>query len=539
MFLLDKNNFNNKAVMQGIGYCKDAIINSSTGFSQFLESGGKASDIIEGKYLIKYPFSEDSAIVETDDMGAELLFLYRHGDYWCLSTSLYQLALYIKNKKMPLTLKETDLALNFVQTSLFEQPINNNPVFEEVLLISSDDCVYIDRNYIEIKKKNKSENFYDIYHALPFFKKASYFICFYRDLVLEISKKYHVNLELSGGIDSRVLFAIFRDEVISNKIRVSTDKNRKNDYLIVQMLSKLYNFSLIPYKDNNIGKKDISTKYQLFKYGNIGISRTHKRPNSGSGIFPSLTFRVNGGGGGIGKLFYNENYMAYVNLIQKSKLNDVLKGKVINKFIKVLHKENYQDHPTGAMVELYSKYRMRYFAGRSWYYSLLGIIISPFNSRMFQSMILSKDLESFFKRDLEYIYKKNLIQLYLLYMLAPELVFITTDSVDKNFDIEDINLVKNLFENSDVVNEKESFEFVIYNARNQMESQSEINYSEPKNYDDLIYEDINKGFSLLERSGILTVDYLLELRRKIENKTLTRIEEGCLLHVTSLLLLAD
>ena len=523
--------------MLGVGYSPEAVITSSTGFDQFLKSGGKATDIVEGKYLIKYPISNSTVIIETDDMGAELLFLYRTSNYWCVSTSLYQLAVHIHSKKLPLTLKKIDLALNFIQTSLFEQPINTNPNFEEIILIESNKRLIASRDSIKIKSKNEIGLFHVKFQELPFAEKVTYFVGFFKKMISTISEKHDINLELSGGIDSRVLFSIFREDIVNKKIKISTDKNRENDYLIVEMLSKLYGFSLTSYEDNNVGKKDFLVKYKLFKYGNIGVSRTRKRPNAGSGIHASTTFRINGGRGGIGKLFYNDNYMAYVNLIKKSHLQDTLKSQVINEFIRVLHMESYQDHPARTMVNLYSKYRMRYFAGRSWYYSLLGIILSPFNSKMFELIISSNDLEEFFNKDIEYIYRKNLIQLYILYLLAPELAFVLTDSNNKDFDIEDISLIKELRVKQEGDIESDHFNFLLYDSEDTLLKMQDEPVYKLNSYDDLIYENIANGFSLLEKFEILNDSYLLELRGKLENKTLTRAEESSLLHVISLLVL--
>lgn len=151
----------------------------------------------------------------------------------------------------------------------------------------------------------------------------------------------------------------------------------------------------------------------------------------GGGIKPSSNFRINGGGGGIGKVFYNPNYKAYINLINKSHLKGDVKKQVINNFLLQLAEQEYEQGSAQAMVRLYTKYRLRYFAGRAWYYSLLGTLISPFNSNLFTLIMKSNDLEEFFNQDLENIYQKNLIQLYLLYVLEPKLCFFITDSKEK------------------------------------------------------------------------------------------------------------
>lgn len=282
MFLADINNITTDPLMLGVGYTDKAIISSTEGLIKFIGSGGNPFNLIEGKYLIKYQVKDSRTIIMTDNIGGELLFLYKQANCWCISTSLYQMAEYIKSIGMPLTVKKNDIALNFVQTSLFEQPLNTNPNFEEIRLVSQKQFVLVENQNISIKNKELgwvNTTFKDF----TFQQKLSYFIHYYRGIIRELLKHRPIDIELSGGIDSRVLFALFKSNVINQEILVSTDKNRVNDFSIVNMLSENYSFPLVSHDNPNKGRDDYLKKYLLFKYGNIGISRTHKRPNSGGG----------------------------------------------------------------------------------------------------------------------------------------------------------------------------------------------------------------------------------------------------------------
>src|SRR5690606_37988202 len=115
-----------------------------------------------------------------------------------------------------------------------------------------------------------------------------------------------------------------------------------------------------------------------------------------------------------------------------------------NDLSSTLNAFGYQDCAQQAMIDIYSKYRDRFFVGRAWYYALTGLVYAPMSSKLFKSINESPDIEEIFGRSRADILERNLIGLYILYVLDPGLPLIRFDERKKDFDLDDIKVVAEL-----------------------------------------------------------------------------------------------
>lgn len=505
----------------------------TAGLLDYVKKGNDPEHLSDGGYLMKYP-TLNGVRISVDRGGSELLFLYESSDYWCVSTSFMLLCEEVRFRKRELTLNTKVFSNFFIQTSLYEQPISDDLVFNEIKLVDQRFILEASERGVSFVLRDDSD--LESFKSLSYEDKLDFFSSYYKSLFKSLSVNSNVSLELSGGVDSRVMLSLCKPMVQENDIRVSTDKNRKEDFFIASSLSNIYGFTFDDKEPYNTGFNELSKKYLLFKYSTIGISRTNKRPNSHSGLESSSFIRLNGGGGEASKIFYNINSVAYENVLLKSGLTDDYKHMKINELRGVLESNGYNDDPVSAMVDIYTKYRNRFFAGRAWYYNLLGLIISPFSSIYFSELIKSEDLPNFFETSIGEVFKKNLIQLHLLLLSDPSLAIVCFDTKDKSFEVSDLLHVQSKL--SRCTSTK------LFNIQSFVDDEEECNSQYIKDceseggYESLIRSDISNNLDEVFTLGILDAAYIDEIRHKFENNKLSKAEELSLLNAASIVELA-
>lgn len=540
MFLLSsEENIDKQDLLEGIAYNKADLILYTEGLTAYKKEGGLCSELKSGRFIIKYR-DNNNIIIRTDEIGNELLFYYTNENFWCVSTSFLGLAWYLKDKGYKLTASKVELAKFFVKTSLFEQPYNNNLAIKEINILNAKSEIHVNAEE-GFRVFNREDNIQNINDS--FFESLNNFIDSSRSIIESFVVDFEVNLELSGGLDSRIVMGLALP--YKEKILISSDKNRTNDYIIAKSLSSLFDmkFREKPYRNN--GDKRIQDKWLLYKLANIGISRTVPVPNGASGTEFSKIVRLNGGGGGTTRVFYNTNCEAYYNLIKNSGFTIEMEIKLINDLKSTLDFFNYHEDPQHAMVNIYSEYRHRYFAGRAWYYSLFGIIFAPMSSKAFKSILDSPDIEEVFNCSKEEIKNRNLVILFILYILNKDLAIIRFDEESKDFSFEDMKKIEGvvgLYKNS-IFSSKKSHRYGDISNGSVLPPWSKkysINYNEnDKSYENFIYKDILGIVDKLEEINILNKEYLNKLMNQIDTKTLSKNDKLACLHIKTIIEATD
>ncbi|WP_324044009.1 asparagine synthase (glutamine-hydrolyzing) [Aeromonas dhakensis] len=538
MIIISSETNNNECdILDGVAFHKSGVVCYNNGLEEFKKHGGSCSELIQGRFFIKY-CDGDNTIIRTDEDGKELVFYYSDGDFWCVSTSFLGMLWFLKEKGMHLTASKLELAKFFVNTSLFEQPYNHNLPIKEIKLLDAGSEINITKNSFEIKKIEARETF----KSGRFFDLVSDFIKESRITIGGLVGNFDVDLELSGGVDSRIVLGLALP--YKDKIKVSSDKSgkgREDDYIIAKAMSYNYNIELGDNKLKNYGSNDISSKWALYKLGCIGVSRTNPRPNSASGTKFSKRVRLNGGGGENSRVFYNSNIQAYFNVINKTNLADEVKSKLIIDLTSALDFYGYKSSPQKAMVDIYSAYRQRYFSGRAWYYSLLGLVYAPMAGKSFSSIMTASDIEDVFGCDINQILERNLILLFILNALDPMLPFIRFDNDKKNFPLSDIRMIQEIsqdFKRHAGSNENNSNTYGEISDRVVLPCYlSELaTYEKSDNdYMSMFDEDIAGVVDVLGGLNILSPEYLDTLKLGINNDSLDVKEKLPLLHIAEIL----
>lgn len=541
MFFLSSNSSSDIGdVLEGVVYHSDGLVFYSSGLKNYKESGGDIESLQAGRFVLKYK-KNNNEIIRADRDGNELIFYYSSADFWCVSSSYLALVVYLKKNKIPVVVSKLELSKIFIQTSLFEQPFTDKFSVKGVSLLGRNEEIVISGSCLSVlKREERVER-----KELGVVDRVVGFIKNSRAIINNLISSGDVDLELSGGVDSRIVLGLALP--YKEKIYISSDRNRKNDYLVANFIANFFGIEIRYNSGKNYGVNEVEDKWILYKLASIGVSRTNPGPNSGSGTRFSKLVRLNGAGGGSGKVFYNVNANAYLSLIDKSSLKEEQKDKLKEDFLIALRKVGFDSSPQQAMVKIYADYRQRLFAGRAWYGSLLGVIYSPMNDVGFQSILNAPDICDIFESDLNDILERNLLSLFVLCLLDDSLPLIRFDQKNKDFEVEDIRFMGEISKQYKMlVSEEGQQRGRIYgDVRSDVvcpEWLTEYFYQNKIDgglYDDFLYKDIEGLVDMLSGLDIVERCFLEKLKIRILNKELGRSERLMCLHLAEILKVAD
>lgn len=524
-------------ILEGVAYIDSDVICYTHGLGSFKAGGGSLDKIVKGKFFLKYLDGNDT-IIRTDEDGNELVFYYSTADFWCVSTSFFGMANYLSKRGCQLTASKKELAKLFVSTSLFEQPYSESLAISEIQLLEANCKIVISGGVFNVCACESPST----RGSSGFFDRVTNFINESRSAIAGLSGSFEVDLELSGGIDSRVVLGLALP--YSDGVKITSDNSRKeraDDFLIATLLSENYKIKMSPPRPKSYGSTDLVSKWSLFKLGCIGVSRTNLKPNSGSGTKYSCVVRLNGGGGESNRVYYNTNSQAYYNVIDRAPLDEAYKSILKKDLCDTLEKHGYAESPQQAMVSIYKGFRQRYFAGRAWYYSLLGLVYSPMASKCFGELCESPDLEKVFGCDLDEILDRNLIILFILYILDPALAIIRFDEDKKNFRLEDIRRIQGIaatFDRSGINITPQSLAFGSVSQREVLPKWADesLRYEgKGLSYESMIDEDIKNVVGSISSMGILSQKFLQDLSEGMTAGKLDPRTKNSLLHLSEIL----
>lgn len=438
IILESSSHMSSECQFSGVAISEKAIVRTKAGFQEYLGDGGEPSDFCSGKYACSYWVNDKEKLVEADSEGQELIFYYKDCDFWAYSNSFFVLIWYLRKKSRELNLSIESLAQILVRGVAFDQPISEELPVNKVFLLNKDEKIRATKETIDVHKYRKEDE-----GSLGFLEAASKFVEFNRRLVASVLDcGAPVNLELSGGLDSRVLASINACYASHDNFGFISQKSKPEDYIIAkQLVRAICQSDILPAK-NKVNSISLSEdrRWLAFLAGNIGVCQTVKNL-PGSPIMKP-TFRINGGGGEMGKAVFGSSLSPFLKTIEKSNIASELKEKLQGRFEKTV--SSYSSNIQEGLVKFYRDYRFRYFVGKGWYRDFSLLTISPFTSMAYSSLVDAEDIEGFFGKSKDYIFSNNLIYLYLINKTFPSLAYFISDTKDKCFDVNDIFLVENL-----------------------------------------------------------------------------------------------
>lgn len=190
-------------ILDGVAFHESGVVCYSNGLEQFKKEGGLCSELVQGKFFIKYN-ENGNTIIRADEDGKELIFYYAKNEFWCVSTSFLGMIHLLKEHNIPLTTSRIECAKFFVNTSLFEQPYNSKLPIKEIKLLDAKNEIILSHNQFSIVERKNTK----IAGKSKFFDLVNDFISESRAIISGLVNNFDVNLELSGGNDSRIILGL-------------------------------------------------------------------------------------------------------------------------------------------------------------------------------------------------------------------------------------------------------------------------------------------------------------------------------------------
>jgi len=253
-----------------------------------------------GRYLLVNS-TEEKIQVSTDDSGSEPLFLYQNSSGWVLSNSLYCIVARIKALGWPLNLNLASLASIFIDHSIGRTLFAPQTIYNEIFLVPLQKGLEICRKKktCQLIPVSESEPPSDKYPSLlvNWFSK-------WRGILSAISLRESAHpllLDLSGGIDSRMVLSLMLSGISGSDAKVHTQINSTRDAAIARSLGSFFGFDVGHEAPN---RPNISVNQQFEKYlvGNLNFYHMPVAPALSA--TPRDIFKVNGIGGEVIRDFY-------------------------------------------------------------------------------------------------------------------------------------------------------------------------------------------------------------------------------------------
>jgi len=383
----------------GYCFCGADYIFGQKGMEEYIKATDSDVPIGEDGCYFIIKKSGDSHEIGVDYAGFKKIFYFYDGSTWCISNSIYDMAKHLRENGVNLSINQPQLYALKINLPIMLQINCFETVFNEIRLLPSFSALSIKDNnlYFRWRQPENSPGYID---GLQYF--LDMWIRRFKTLLED--QRININLELTGGIDSRISFSLFykareRLGAFNRKgvsIRSWTNEYWKRDFEIAQKISNYYGFTLN--KENSITKNysmDTDYSYNSWKSHNLGVFMpivfSDDHPNA-------LNVTINGAGGEMLRPFYPlRNPDKFASGIIRSSCQGIL-AKTIKTFypghffkkwkadfsstIKFLKAFNNDLHP---MIMHYREFRNRMHFGRM---SESKVTVSPLSSKFLDHLTM-------------------------------------------------------------------------------------------------------------------------------------------------------
>ena len=367
-FIIDSNNLNSvKQNFYGFTIQGDTIIQKEN-----IEQIDINSNFNGFGAYIYVKVNEENITLLQDYVGTYGLYLYEMEGYFAISNSFLKLVEYLKNfKYISFNKKFAESFMFTPMTSLaYDQTLVN-----EIKLIPRDYEIIINK-----KDKSISYNFVD-YSEESILLDSEEGVQFLDDwywkwvniIRLLKSKTNYIEMDLSGGFDTRVVAALWLTANIDfDKIIVHsyTKDNRQEDFNIASKIAKKFNFKLNNFdlRPDKIYFEDINTTLKISFYIKGGF---HKEMYFKNVANEETIYNFSGSSGGTIRSLYNntpeeytKNTLNYINKFSKE-MEPSTEDMINYSFEKIKNRYNISDENIRDLPEkIYKENNNRHHFGK-------------------------------------------------------------------------------------------------------------------------------------------------------------------------------
>jgi len=211
--------------------------------------------------------------ISMDAMGYGLVYYFNNGEFWAASNSFYKLMTYLKTR-VRLGF-DREYGYLFAGIPHYATCTHIRSLVNEIKLLALNEQIVIDKanNAMTVKKLQFSSIVkLGTPESLQIIDDwAHKWIRTIRELV---ESGQHVNVQLSGGFDSRFVMAlVLASGIDMRKINIESSVNMKEDFAIASQIAEHYNFKLnsgvmAGYKQHRMGLQSILDANVYARLGN-------------------------------------------------------------------------------------------------------------------------------------------------------------------------------------------------------------------------------------------------------------------------------
>jgi hypothetical protein len=278
----------------GYAFIGADFIAGSAGFSRFRASGGTLAPGADGCYAVLRR-SGDAWEAGTDARGLRKLFMYREGDVWAVGTSLLGLSSHLRSHGVTLRPNLAILRGLGVRQALTAQLNTSHTIFEGVVLIPSFCTVRIEDGAPSVVAlpRGRFPTEYEDALGEHLFTWRSRFSTLIRD------PRTTFIADLSGGLDSRVVFAFARASGLFEgalaRVQIASQERMPEDFVAAEKIAQAYGVALngpaMPMRTPASAEQAL----QNWAHHSLGVYMpVYLSPHE----FDAFSIRCHGGGGG-------------------------------------------------------------------------------------------------------------------------------------------------------------------------------------------------------------------------------------------------
>lgn len=333
---------------------------------------------------------QERYVLGVDSNGFNKLYIYSSNGIWAVSNSIYNLAKFLHSKNIRLKSNYSVLASLFNINTVSNQISTLSTVFNEIKLVPHEAYLEVLDNVISVKPKQHMEDKGYIGNLQRYVE-----IWISRIETLIVNDKIHITSELTGGIDSRVVYSLFYaaltrlgiEEPKKVHFRSSKDERYRADLSCATRIVDRYKGELNIKFESKRFKMAHDKAYQKWKDLNLGGYSPIYMP---TWELYDDTIHFGGGGGEVHRSQYGRrelltfakgqknHILRMFSVGQNFDLEELLDNYVFNMLVDVHEVGSYASnnniHP---LVLHYREFRNRYHAGRSPQY---GRTVAPLGS---------------------------------------------------------------------------------------------------------------------------------------------------------------
>lgn len=420
----------------GIAYSRDSIVLSTDGLEKYCSDSNNIMDLQGGRYSLMHTDTlKKETHIMTDPTGQDIIFYYQENEYWAVSNSLLFLVEKLQEKNKKLTIYFPGLWSFQIRHSLGEQPLSNNTLIEGIKILPRDHYIFIQNGHFGIDKRNYTlTKIIDITTYVDELTRTIWDqISVINDLTALIPQE-NIRCDLSGGMDSRLVFGMVHKSKAAKNIKYSSNKKLSSDYLIASSLLAHYGFGSDNSSINSQGSTlDAAQQLYLYKYGNAGI---YTKVYQATYNTVPRSLHIHGAGGESLRGQYVGSPRQIIGRLKSQFGDDSQYDLVKKEFFGYFNENNLNIDDSRSMLHHSRSFRARFHFGRNWYRFFTNPLFTPLCDIRFES------LADFLQKK----YHNSFHIFYDSYMLLDKiLVCFPFDENEKNLDVNKLSSLHILF----------------------------------------------------------------------------------------------